>query len=322
MYEVWIQNGVTAMLPVVEGEVRVTWSRGFQAGKLEFNAVKDEGLSYQEGNPVALKKDGRTLFFGYVFEKARDKKQIIRTTAFDQLRYLKNKDSYQYEKKTYGELLSMICADRHLKTGAIAGTGYQIPFRTERDKEFFQILQWASDATIVHTGTEYVLFDRAGEVCLQPWSALQVSEAVTYDTAENFDYRTTIDGSYNRVKLSYVDDKKKKLTPVIAEDTGRIGEWGLLQYYQETTNREDLQGRAKGLLELLNRKGRTLTIQNAVGNWDVRAGSLIPVLFGGFSDIVLNSWMLVDEVVHKVKEGHHFMDLRVLNKDVTGGIES
>ena len=43
--------------------------------------------------------NGKTVFYGFVFTKQRDKTNgggVIRCTAYDQIRYLKNKDTYVY----------------------------------------------------------------------------------------------------------------------------------------------------------------------------------------------------------------------------------
>lgn len=317
MYEILIKNKDKYYKPIIENEITVKRKRGFQPSSLEFKAVKDETLDYQEGNPVRLTKDGKVIWYGYVWSKKRDKHQIITTNCYDQLVYFKNVDTYQYEDKTYGELLQMICNDRHLTAGTIEDTGYKIPLRTEREKEFFTILETASNLTLTQTGTEYVLYDKAGKITLQKWDSMRVNDIISYDNTVDFDYETTIEGSYNRIKINHIDDETKKATPHITEDQENIANWGLLQFYAETSNKENITEKSKILLNLLNRKQRKLSIKDAIGNWDVYGGTLIPVYFPNIGDISVNSMMLVDEVTHKVdKDNHHFMDMVVYNKDI------
>ena len=91
-----IQNGNTVYEPVVQDEITWTTERKGAAGKLEF------------------KVDNTNLFYGFVFRKKRDKEQIITTTAYDQLRYLKNKDTRVYVNKRADEVVRSIASDFQL----------------------------------------------------------------------------------------------------------------------------------------------------------------------------------------------------------------
>ena len=45
----------------------------------------------EEGYSVNFRKDGQNVFFGFIFDISSDKSKKINITAYDQLRYLKNK---------------------------------------------------------------------------------------------------------------------------------------------------------------------------------------------------------------------------------------
>ena len=109
-----IQNGNTVYEPVVQDEITWTTERKGAAGKLEFKVVKDDIINFEEGNPVAFKVDNTNLFYGFVFRKKRDKEQIITTTAYEQLRYLKNKDTRVYVNKRADEVVRSIASDFQL----------------------------------------------------------------------------------------------------------------------------------------------------------------------------------------------------------------
>ena len=99
--KVVIENKSRGLLqiPVIEGDIKVTFNRQGSPGKLECNIVKGEGLDYldyQEGNALAFYVDDDVFFYGYVVNKKRTEQQIIKTTCYDQLFYLKNKDILQY----------------------------------------------------------------------------------------------------------------------------------------------------------------------------------------------------------------------------------
>ena len=84
-------------------------SVGLQSGKgtpgqLQFSIKADSEVKFAEGNAVRLTVDGVKSVLRIYFTQKRDKAGTIDITAYDQLRYLKNKDSYIYENKTAGQL--------------------------------------------------------------------------------------------------------------------------------------------------------------------------------------------------------------------------
>lgn len=93
MIELYIQNGNKLFQPLIEDGVVWETERKGSPGKLTFTVIKDNIINFQEGNPVMLKVDGKNIFFGFVFKKTRDKNHHIKVIAYDQLRYLKNKDT-------------------------------------------------------------------------------------------------------------------------------------------------------------------------------------------------------------------------------------
>lgn len=98
MYELLIQNGSTVYLPPVQEEVKVTTERQISPGSIEFSFV-DTGISIAEGNPVRF-KDGETcVFYGFIFKIKRDRSNIVKVTAYDQIRYLKTKTQWYMRTK-------------------------------------------------------------------------------------------------------------------------------------------------------------------------------------------------------------------------------
>ena len=94
----------------------------------------------KRGDHVALQIDGKDIFYGFVFtKKSSGKSDMVEVTAYDQLRYLKNKDTYVYEDKTAGDLIRMLAADFQLQTGEIEDTGFRIASRVEDNSSPFLI---------------------------------------------------------------------------------------------------------------------------------------------------------------------------------------
>lgn len=316
MYRILITSRGKTYEPIVKDNFTIKRSMNFEPSTLTFELLKDDTIDYQEGANVKVYDEGNMIYTGFLVTKSRDKNQIIKNTCYDSMWYFKNRDTMKFEDMTYSEIIQEVCGRQGMITGEIEDTGYKIKGTIHRNKEFFTIFKDAYDMTLAHNGEIFTLFDKNGKICLKKPTSMRVEKAITFDNACNFSYKTSIENSYNRVKLSHNDDKKQKLKYYVKEDMKNIKEWGLRQYMVESSKTEDMEGKAARLLELLNRKERTLEIKDVIGNWEVRGGSLIPVVLGAIGDIAVNSMMFVSSVNHKVKDGIHLMDVKVYNKDI------
>jgi len=132
MIELTVNNGKSVFEPVTVGEAVCESFRRGRAGRVTF-CVLDTGKGYpiSEGSSVSLKSGGKNVFFGIVFSIKKSRDNIISVTAYDQLRYLKNKDVYVYYEKRASDVVKMIARDYRLKTGTVSQTTYVIPARVE-----------------------------------------------------------------------------------------------------------------------------------------------------------------------------------------------
>ena len=314
MINLYIQNGNKVYEPVVEGEITLTTQRFGSPGTLTFNVVKDDDIAFSEGNQVVLKVDNVNVFFGFVFVKKRDKEQIIKVTAYDQLRYLKNKDTYVYTNKTANQFVSLIAKDFNLNAGTLENTGYRIPSRVEDNTSLFDMIQNALDLTLQNTGRMYVLYDDFGKLTLRSIANMRLNLLIDEETAENFDYTSSIDSdTYNRVKLIREDKDTGKRDVYIVQDSKNINAWGVLQHFDTLKEGENGKAKANALLSLYNNKTRKLSIKNQLGDVRVRGGSMVVVKLN-LGDVSLQNLMLVESCKHVFKNGEHFMDL-----DLRGG---
>lgn len=317
-YELLLSHGGGLQVPLCLDEIRWETMRKGEPGKLECTLLKTEGLDFQEGDTLRLSVDGTPVFYGYVFTKSRDKQHQIKVTAYDQLRYLKNKDTVVYENKTAAEVVAMLAADYGLKTGALADTGYKIPARSEDNQTLFDIIQTALDLTVQNTGRMYVLYDDFGALTLTDIEEMQLPLLLTDRNAENFDYTTSIDNeTYNVVKLVYEDKDAGKREVKTAVDEAHCDQWGILQYFEQVNTSVNLQAHADALLELYNHKTRSLTIKGVFGDPRVRAGNSLIVKLG-LGDMDLSSFLVVEKAVHKLAGGHHTMDLTMTGGEFVG----
>ena len=315
MVELKIQNGSTVYLPCIEDEITWETSRKGVPGKLEFSVIKDEIISFQEGNLVQLKVDNKKVFSGHIFTKKRSSDQIIKVTAYDQLRYLKNKDTKVFDNLTAAQIIKRLAEDFKLITGTIEDTGYVIETRVEDNKTLMDMIQSALDITMQNRNKMYVLFDDYGAISLKSIESLKLDILIEKSTAEDFDYTSSIDSNtYNFIKLSYDNDKTKMRDIYESKDSNNIAAWGLLQYYEKVNQNINAKAKADGLLKLYNKKTRNLSVSNAIGDIRVRGGSLIPVWLE-LGDIKVQNYMLVETVKHTFKSNQHYMDITLRGGD-------
>lgn len=307
--ELLIQHGNKVFTPVVQEGITWSTERKGCPGQLEFKVVKDDVISFTEGDAVRLKVNDKNIFYGFVFKKKRDKGNIISVTAYDQLRYLKNKDTYVYENKTASEFIKMIATDFKMKTGSIENTKYKIASRVEENTSLFDMIQNALDLTLQNQKNMYVMFDDFGKITLKGLDNMKLNLLIDEETGENFDYTSSIDDqTYNKVKLTYDNEETGKREVYIAQDSKNINQWGVLQHFETLQKGENGKAKADALLSLYNKKTRNLSIKKAFGDTRVRAGSMIVVMLD-LGDTKVKNYMLVEKCKHEFKESEHYMDL-------------
>lgn len=309
-------EGVKGYIPIVEEGVEWLTERRGTPGRLVFKVLvqEEDVLDFSEGSPVRLKVDGKDIFFGFVFKQQRSKDQLITVTAYDQLRYLKNKDTKVYENKTASQLIKMLATDYKLKVGVLEDTKFIIKTRIEENTSVIEMVENALDLTMMNRKEMFVLYDDFGKLTLKSITNMKVHDkedyfAIDESSGENFDYTSSIDDStYNQVKLTYDNKKTGKREVYLVKDSTNINKWGLLQYFDTLQDGENGKIKAETLLQLYNKKTRNLKITNAFGDTRVRAGSMIVVNLN-LGDIKVQNFMIVEKCRHIFKENEHYMDL-------------
>lgn len=318
MIELYIRNGDKAYEPIIKDSVIWETERKGSPGKLTFTVVKDDIIDFHEGNHVVLKVDGKNIFYGFVFKKTRDKEHNIKVTAYDQLRYLKNKDTMTYKNTTASELIKSIAKEYRLNVGYIENTKYVIPKREETNATLFDIILTALELTVTNKKILYVLYDDFGKLSLQSLENMRTNILIDSETGENFEYTSSIDDkTYNQIVIQYENDKTGKRETYVAKDSSHINEWGLLQYYDTVKNPENARSKTDALLDLYNAKTRNLKIKNAFGNVDVRAGKMVIVNLN-LGDMEVGNYFLVESCKHTFQDGEHFMDLTLRGGEFVG----
>ncbi len=193
-------EGTKTYQPAVQEGIEWSTERKNTPGKLVFKVIKDDILDFSEGSPVRMRVDGDNIFFGFVFKQQRSKDGIITVTAYDQLRYLKNKDTKVYEDKTATQFIQMVADEYALTAGTLEDTKYIIESRVEENTSLFEMIANALDLTLTNTKQMYVLFDDFGSLTLKSLASMDVGVPGAYlmideETGENYDYTSSI-GSF------------------------------------------------------------------------------------------------------------------------------
>lgn len=307
-------NGAIAPA-VLEGITWTTERRGVP-GKLTFNCLFDENNIFEEGDLVTVKYKGQKVFYGFIFAISRDRDKILSVTAYDQLRYLKNKDVYQYRNKKASEVLTMLANDFKLQLGEIEDTKFIIPKRLEDNVSLFDMILTALGITLQNTKKMYVLYDDFGKLTLKDVENMKLNICIDSSTSENFSYTSSIENSANKI-LIYEETPNGAGKRIAAHeiDEENIKKWGVLQKIDILKEKENGKMKADALLQLYNRKFKSLSIKNVFGDVRVRAGSSIIVVLD-LGDVKVSNYMLVESAKHIFNNQEYLMDLILRGADI------
>lgn len=315
-YELYIKNSEgTIFRPAVQDGVQWSTGRTGTPGRLSFSVFKDNVISFKEGDAVLFKVAGDGVFYGYVFTKQRSKNETIQVTAYDQLRYFANKDTYIFTKKRADEMLTMIANDYKLVLGNIDNTKYVIPTQIEDNSTLFDIIETAIETTYKNIGARYLLFDDFGSLQLKSVKDFVFNLMISDETIEDYSYSSSIDkDTYNRIEL-YKDTDSGSREIKVYQDGNSISSWGMLKYTASYGDDDKPDTLGKQLLENYNRVSRKLSVKNVFGDIRVRAGSQIYVKLN-IGDVNLECYMMVDSATHTFKGDRYTMDLTLIKQNM------
>ena len=315
--EIIVQDSKSGIVyDISELVTHIKWETSLinQPGKLTFSYLEDEKISINEGSSLSFKVDGKGVFFGYIFKRGKKKDEKIPVTAYDQMRYLKNKDTYVLSNLTASQIFTTLCNDFRLSSEVIDSSSYIVSPRVHDNKTLFEIIQHAIDETLINTGNWYMIKDNFGKLEFVSINSLKTDVFIgDKSLLIDFDYESSIDDdTYNQVKLIKETNKREIY---IVKDSGTIKQWGLLQYFEkmdEKANPAQIKARADMILKLKNRATKKLKLE-CLGDLKVSAGSGVVL---GISDlekegIPINQYFMVVGCTHTFKNDLHTMQLEV-----------
>ena len=319
MYNIIIANKRTGeVFDVTNCVTTAAWTteRTGAAGKLTFTILKTPTLDFTEGDSVRLTLDGELQFFGWVFNKSKDRYGVIETTCYDRIRYLKANASYAFYDLTAGEIIKQIAEDLEIDVGTIENTGYALPSLVATDQCCLDTIQTALNQTLLNTGKIYFLYDNGTGLSLQEPANMRTEYMIGDESyLGDYTYVTDIDKqSYNYIKLARPNEETGRADVVVAQSSRTMYRWGKLQLYKQvdsSLNTAQMQEQAAQMLEYYNRRRRTLSA-TSLGIPSLRAGQMVFMKVDNLGDIDLSQWLLINKMTHTYQNGFHTMDFELL----------
>ena len=309
------KNGTVWDISDIVTDISWTTTRVGRPASFEFTLIgsaifQDRAFEINNGDIVRVTKDDVHVFYGYVFSIDMNEDAEIGVKAYDQVRYLLNKDTIVFKNQTIGDIIRQIAEKFNLKTGRIDDAGYKIPSMVEDGQTLLDMIEKAITLTMSATGQFYVFFDDFGELSLRDVRSFDTGIYVGDGSLmTGFEHTRDIDSdTYNQIKLYRDNQKTGRREVYMAKDSANIAKWGVLQLYEkidENMNDAQISEMLDRLAKLKNREQRTLKL-DAIGDVRVRSGMYLPIVI---ESLGINQPMMVDEVKHRFSGADHTMSL-------------
>lgn len=287
-----------------------------QAGKVTFTAQKDDNVVFKNGGMITIQYDDINWFKGYIFKLGDDELGQIQITAYDQLRYLKNKDVYISTGDTLSTVFTALCDRFKLNYSLIDKPNHLLTTQIHDNKNLYDIIDWGVGETLRATKKLYIVRDNFGTLELVDIDTLKTNWVYgDYCSVTNYKYEKSIDrNTFNQIKLQKEDKEEKIRHNYIVFDSANQKKWGILQHYesvQDCMTDEQIEARADNLLKLMNHEDKELSLQ-AIGNAELKAGNGIFLKLKTHLGDELNQYAYITECSHDIKDGLHLMQFKVV----------
>ncbi|MCI8806298.1 MAG: hypothetical protein HFE59_10585 [Clostridiales bacterium] len=314
------KKGTFDLTEFCAGEAVITSYKKGRAASLEFTVMRDtEGkFVFFEGDYVKFFAGKNIIFAGFVFSKERNSDHFIKVKVYDQLRYLKNKDTYSYVFKTASDVVMDIVKNFNLKYGQIDNSVYVIASRIEENKSLFDIILNAVDITYKNTGKNFILFDKAGRIYFKNEANLKLPLELSVRDKSVIDFygRTDIDSdTFSKVKLLWQDKRKDLKSLVTAESEEGMNKFGILQYFEKMSgeyNNFQLKECAESILKEKNRVSSKFSFKCiGLGNGEelIRAGNGIFIDSLDIGEEIINGFKFIDKCIHRFSFNEHIIEM-------------
>lgn len=325
-YQVIVQNSKTGDIfdiTTLGGSISHQTFISGQPGKLDVTLQQDPRNVLQLANGSMLKftVDGVGIFLGYIFKMGTDATGVYKITAYDQLRYWSNTETYITGNATASDDFARICKDVYpaLAVGSakykiVVPSKHIVPSYLHDVKKLFEVVQYGIDRSNVAETKLYFIKDKFGELQFteigNELTNLIIGER---SLLTSYQYEISIDtDTFNTIKL-YRDNEssgKRDVWQVFDSDTQN--QWGKLQLSEKAPdeyNEAQISELAKNYLKLKNRETKTMKL-TALGVVGLIAGS-------GFTfkldKLNISEKMWITSATHNYQLDYHTMNLDVFS---------
>ena len=296
-----------------------------QPGHLSFLINKDPNkvikFEWKDGVPnvgdEVFFANGDTLIFNcFVFIVGTDSEGVMRVTAYDQMRYLNNEDTFVAPAGTASDLFNTICARAYIASDqyrVVTASRFQMPSKVQLMKSYYDIMEDAINDTLIGEGRAYYLIDRAGVLEFN-LIGNDVSNVVIGEGSllTGYRYEKDIDaGTYNKVVVVQGSEEAGYTKAAVVQDEASILKWGVLQAMlsaPEEYSDVQIQEYANTYLTVTNKPTTDLTL-SAIGDDSIIAGTLFRFKLPSVG--VEGRWMYAESCVHTYDADVHLMELTV-----------
>lgn len=270
---------------------------------------EDPEANPEIGNGVRVICEGVTYFVGYVFKCSyTPASKEFKVTAYDQLRYLKASDTLVTKQgQTASQIVKTVCGlIPNIRLGTIEDTGHPLGVMTFDGKSMLDMIAESVTSTLIAAKKLFYLKDEGGLVVFRD-IANSITGLVIAPDSLLYDYsyeRSIDDDTYNQIKLVRDNEATGQREVYMAKDSGSIGRWGTLQYYEKVDdglNPEKIKEKADSLLFLKNRVTQKLSA-DVIGEKEIRAGNMIYV---ELPDAGVNKFLLCLSAKHRFTNAAH-----------------
>lgn len=276
-----------------------------KSGVCTFSMIRDQETIPQEGCQIRITHEGTNYFTGRMYKVTYTHAPQIKITAYDQLRQLKAEDTYILEDETASSAASRICGDFQLKIGSFEDTGYPITQNFD-GKDVLDIISDCLNLSLVKTKNMFYIKDEGGQVVLRNIRS-SITDLMIDKESLLFGYsyeRSIDDQTYNQIKLIRDNKETGQREIYMTKDSGTIGKWGLLQYYEkvdDSMNPEEIKEKADSLLYLKNRVRQMLEM-DVIGEKNIRAGNMVYV---NLAEYGISKFLLCTTAKHQFTNTAH-----------------
>lgn len=288
----------------------------FCASKLMFFTLKDETMSFNEGDAVSVKYDSDTIFYGYVFSKRRDKRGLIRVECYDQMRYMKNRRSYTRGKMSLDEIVRKLIDECALRVGDVDRSSVKLSSVAVDNVSLLDVVKSACRDTRLLSGKRFILYDDAGKLNLKDEEKLVCDVLIDSSQIEDFTYSDTIDKNvYNMVQL-YSDTKRRNLREITTvSDKETMAAWGTLILSKKAKDADDAYAEGEQLLKEYNKINREIVLKTVNGDKRFIPGCSV-VLKMAMGDLYFDGYVRIKRAVHRFKNNFYSTDLYVDGSEI------